>query len=97
MKHPSETLAKTIENQCKHIKHLDKNICIICVKHMQHPNKHTYNIHVKKQIKRDTRLQHAYTIIAILQYLDLLLQYRYETLRGYLAPSQRPRRCGGPA
>jgi hypothetical protein len=31
----------------KHMQHLDKHTYNICIKHMQHPNKHTYNICMK--------------------------------------------------
>jgi hypothetical protein len=43
LKHASETLAKTPEEHLKTIanitQHSDKNICNICVKHMQHLDK----------------------------------------------------------
>jgi hypothetical protein len=45
LEHASETLEKhlkTLENHCKYTQHPDKTLA---VKHMQHLDKHTYNMH----------------------------------------------------
>jgi hypothetical protein len=51
-----KTLEKSI---AKHIKHPDKT-CNICVKHMQHLNKHTCNVHLKKKMKHLERTLATY-------------------------------------
>jgi hypothetical protein len=43
---------KTLEKPLqKHVQHPDKYTYNVCVKHIQHPNKHICNIRLKKQIK----------------------------------------------
>ena len=51
-----KTLEKAI---AKHIKYPGKT-CNICVEHMQHPNKHTCNIRLKKQMKHLERALATY-------------------------------------
>jgi hypothetical protein len=62
------------------------NTCNICVKHMQHPDKHTCNICLKKI---DETLETNVSNITVqplqhMQHTDLLLQHLYETLATYL-------------
>jgi hypothetical protein len=87
----SETYAKThekhLKNNCKHMQHLNKNTCNICVKYMQYPDKHTCNIRLKKQIKHWEQILAIYVYnLQHMQHLDLLcnirmkhLKYTYET------------------
>jgi hypothetical protein len=41
---------KHLKNIAKYTQHIDKTLAT-CVKRMQHPDKHTYNIGMKKQMK----------------------------------------------
>jgi hypothetical protein len=53
---------KTLKNHCKHTQYSDKNTCNVCVKRMQHLEKHTCN-NTSENI-RNKPLQHTYTTIA---------------------------------
>jgi hypothetical protein len=62
LQHTSKTLIKTPENTWKRPL---QNICNICVKHVQHSDKHTCNIRLEKQLKRwEQNLQQTCTTIA---------------------------------
>jgi hypothetical protein len=75
---------KHLKNHCNTYTTSRKNTCNICVKHMQHLDKYTCNIHLKtnETLRTDVwnisvqPLQH-------MQHSDLLLQHPYETLATY--------------
>jgi hypothetical protein len=62
-KHLKKNL-KTLEKLLQKICSIQKNTCNICVKHMQHPDKHTCNIRLKNRRNIWNKcLQHTWIVI----------------------------------
>jgi hypothetical protein len=70
---------KTIAN----IRNIQKNTYNICVKLMQHPDKQTFNIHLKTQMKHWEQKLATY-VYKHCNIPNLLLHHSYKTLATYL-------------